>query len=74
MNCLNYTLSCTRVATFHFPNPGRGSVGEAPSRWGVREYHPEKTFEIVCVIWYILMQCGSSYLYAAVPGTFVTLQ
>ena len=42
----------------------------SPRPW----YHPEKTFGIVRVIWYILMQSGGSYLQAAIPGTLVTLQ
>ena len=58
---------------FHFPNPGRGSGAEPPADWrpGVS---PRKTFGILYVIWRILTQSGGSYLWAAGPGTFVTLQ
>ena len=35
-----------RVATFHFPNPGRAS-GTVPQPTGVRGYHPRKTFGIL---------------------------
>jgi len=42
----------------------------SPRPW----YHPVKTFGIVRVIWYILMQSGGSYLQATIPGTLVTLQ
>jgi len=48
---------------FYCRNPGRGVWRQsAPQPTGVQEYHPEKTFGIVYVIWYISMHSGGSYL------------
>ena len=70
MNCYGQRVA----AFFTFPiRDGDLRGGALPADGGLG-YHPWKTFRILYEIRCILMPPGGSYLYAAGPGTFVTLQ